>query len=72
MVSRSFAGPGHCRLGLPQRNQCPDFLDASSSRVSGAALRRRGIKHKRSEPHRPQTNGKVERWMRTAKALGGR
>ncbi len=35
------------------------------SRVFGSALRRLSIKHKRTRPYRPQTNGKVERWMRT-------
>jgi transposase InsO family protein len=35
------------------------------SRVFRAALRRLSIKHKRTRPYRPQTNGKVERWIRT-------
>lgn len=35
------------------------------SKVFRAALRRLGIKHKRTRPYRPQTNGKVERWIRT-------
>jgi transposase InsO family protein len=35
------------------------------SRVFRAALRRLTIKHKRTRPYRPQTNGKVERWIRT-------
>ncbi len=35
------------------------------SKVFRAALRRLRIKHKRTRPYRPQTNGKVERWIRT-------
>lgn len=35
------------------------------SRTFRAALRRLSIKHKRTRPYRPQTNGKVERWIRT-------
>lgn len=35
------------------------------SRRFRAALRRLAIKHRRTRPYRPQTNGKVERWIRT-------
>ena len=35
------------------------------SKVFRSALRRLSIKHKRTRPYRPQTNGKVERWIRT-------
>lgn len=36
------------------------------SKVFAAALRRLSIKPKRTRPYRPCTNGKVERWIRTA------
>lgn len=42
-----------------------DNGSAYRSRVFRRALRRLGIKHKRTRPYRPQTNGKVERWIRT-------
>lgn len=35
------------------------------SRAFARVARRLGIVHKRTRPYRPQTNGKVERWMRT-------
>jgi transposase InsO family protein len=43
-----------------------DNGSAYRSRVFGRALRRLGIKHSRTRPYRPRTNGKVERWIRTA------
>jgi transposase InsO family protein len=42
-----------------------DNGSAYRSRVFRSALRRLGIKHSRTRPYRPQTNGKVERWIRT-------
>ena len=36
------------------------------SRAFARALRRMGIRHSRARPYRPQTSGKVERWIRTA------
>jgi len=42
-----------------------DNGSAYRSRVFRAALRRLGIKHQRTRPYRPQTNGKAERWIRT-------
>jgi transposase InsO family protein len=36
------------------------------SKVFRSALRRLSIEHKRTRPYRPCTNGKVERWIRTA------
>ena len=42
-----------------------DNGSAYRSRVFRSALRRLGIKHRRTRPYRPQTNGKVERWIRT-------
>ena len=35
------------------------------SRLFGAALADTGVRHKRTRPYRPQTNGKVERFNRT-------
>ena len=42
-----------------------DNGSAYRSRVFGRVLRRLGIEHTRTRPYRPQTNGKVERWIRT-------
>jgi transposase InsO family protein len=42
-----------------------DNGSAYRSRVFGSALRRLHVKHSRTRPYRPQTNGKVERWIRT-------
>jgi len=42
-----------------------DNGSAYRSRVFGRVLRRLHIAHKRTRPYRPQTNGKVERWIRT-------
>lgn len=42
-----------------------DNGSAYRSRVFGRVLRRLRIKHSRTRPYRPQTNGKVERWIRT-------
>ncbi len=38
---------------------------AHRSRRFGTVLRRLRIRHTRTRPYRPQTNGKVERWIRT-------
>jgi transposase InsO family protein len=35
------------------------------SRAFAAALRNLGIRHSRTRPYRPRTNGKAERWIRT-------
>ena len=42
-----------------------DNGSAYRSRLFGRALRRLRIKHSRTRPYRPRTNGKVERWIRT-------
>ena len=47
------------------RRVLTDNGSAYRSRVFGAVLRRLGIEHTRTRPYRPQTNGKVERWIRT-------
>jgi transposase InsO family protein len=57
---RWFAGQG-----VAVRRILSDNGNPYRSRVFGAALRRLGIGHTRTRPYRPQTNGKVERWIRT-------
>jgi len=42
-----------------------DNGSAYRSRPFGRVLRVAGIRHIRTRPYRPQTNGKVERWIRT-------
>ena len=42
-----------------------DNGSAYRSRVFGRARRWLGVRHSRTRPYRPQTNGKVERWIRT-------
>src|SRR2546430_4712147 len=47
---------------------CSSDLDKCSAYVSaafGLACRGFGLKHARTEPYRPQTNGKAERFIRT-------
>jgi len=51
--------------GVAVRRILTDNGSAYRSRVFRAALRRLRIKHTRTRPYRPQTNGKVERWIRT-------
>jgi transposase InsO family protein len=57
---RWFAGQG-----VAVQRVLTDNGSAYRSRVFRAALRRLSIKHIRTRPYRPQTNGKVERWIRT-------
>lgn len=42
-----------------------DNGSAYRSRAFGRVARRLSIRHSRTRPYRPQTNGKVERWIRT-------
>jgi transposase InsO family protein len=42
-----------------------DNGSAYRSKVFGRVARRLAIRHSRTRPYRPQTNGKVERWIRT-------
>jgi transposase InsO family protein len=51
--------------GVVVRRVLTDNGSAYRSRVFRAALRRLHIGHTRTRPYRPQTNGKVERWIRT-------
>jgi hypothetical protein len=48
---------------------CPDNGSAYRSTVHAIACRTMGIRHLRTRPYRPQTNGKAERFIRTL--LGG-
>jgi transposase InsO family protein len=47
------------------RRLLTDNGSAYRSRIFGRVARRLGIRHGRTRPYRPQTNGKVERWIRT-------
>ncbi len=51
--------------GVSVRRIITDNGSAYRSRRFGTVLRRLTIKHTRTRPYRPQTNGKVERWIRT-------
>ena len=51
--------------GVAVRRVLTDNGSAYRSRVFRSALRRLGIRHSRTRAYRPQTNGKVERWIRT-------
>lgn len=42
-----------------------DNAMAYRSRLFDRLRRRLGLRHSRTRPHRPQTNGKAERWIRT-------
>jgi hypothetical protein len=55
------------RLQTP--SSCPDNGSAYRSSVHAIACRALGIRHLRTRPYRPQTNGKAERFIRTM--LGG-
>ena len=48
------------------RRLLTDNGSAYRSRIFARVARRLGIRHSRTRPYRPQTNGKVERWIRTA------
>ena len=57
---RWFRSQGVIALRLLTDNGSP-----YRSRRFAWAVRRLGLSHTRTRPYRPQTNGKVERWMRT-------
>lgn len=57
-----FAG-----LGVVVQEVLTDNGSCYRSNVFAQALQWRGIKHRRTRPYRPQTNGKVERFNRTLK-----
>jgi transposase InsO family protein len=52
--------------GVAVRRLLSDNGSAYRSRLFGRLTGRLAIKHSRTRPYRPQTNGKVERWIRTA------
>src|SRR5437773_5409841 len=53
----------------PDASSCPDNGSAYRSTMHAIACRALGLKHLRTRPYRPQTNGKAERFIRTM--LGG-
>ncbi|MGH3033227.1 MAG: integrase core domain-containing protein [Gaiellaceae bacterium] len=53
----------------PDAVSCRDNGSAYRSAVHALACRALGIKHLRTRPYRPRTNGKAERFIRTL--LGG-
>jgi transposase InsO family protein len=51
--------------GIPIRRVLTDNGSCYKSRLWRDTLQANGIRHKRTRPYRPQTNGKVERYHRT-------
>ena len=51
--------------GIAARRVLTDNGSPYVSRAFRRALRLVGVRHSRTRPYRPQTNGKVERWIRT-------
>ena len=51
--------------GLTVQRILSDNGSPYRSRAFARLLRRLGVRHIRTRPYRPQTNGKVERWIRT-------
>ncbi len=51
--------------GVRVRRLLTDNGSPYRSRIFGRVARLLGIKHSRTRPYRPQTNGKCERWIRT-------
>ena len=52
-------------LGVTVRRILSDNGSPYLSRAFAGTLRRLDIRHSRTRPYRPRTNGKVERWIRT-------
>jgi len=53
----------------PDAVSCPDNGSAYRSAVHAFACRALGLRHLRTRPYRPRTNGKAERFIRTL--IGG-
>jgi transposase InsO family protein len=53
------------RYGIPVEQLLTDNGSAYRSTMHAIACRTLGLKHRRTRPHRPQTNGKAERFIRT-------
>jgi transposase InsO family protein len=51
--------------GIVVRRVLSDNGSCYRSHLFGRLLRRLSVKHSRTRAYRPQTNGKVERWIRT-------
>ena len=51
--------------GIAVRRLLTDNGAGYRSRIFGRARRWLGLRHSRTRPYRPQTNGKAERWIRT-------
>jgi transposase InsO family protein len=51
--------------GGPDASSCPDNGPGYRSALHSLCCRLLGIKHLRTRPYRPQTNGKAERFIRT-------
>lgn len=49
----------------PDASSCPDNGACYLSIVHSVCCRMLGLKHLRTRPYRPQTNGKAERFIRT-------
>ena len=56
----------YAALGIDVRGVMTDNAKAYSSRVVGAVFAAHRIRHLRTKPYRPQTNGKAERFIQTA------
>ncbi len=56
----------YCRLGVNIARVMTDNGSCYRSRAFGKACRRLGIKHIRTKPYTPQTNGKAERFIQSA------
>jgi transposase InsO family protein len=54
-----------CRHGITVERLLTDNGSAYRSALHAIACRALGIKHLRTRPYRPQTNGKAERFIRT-------